>query len=116
MTPLIAGEDGGEIKPEAIHMHLANPVPKAVDDHAADDGLVPVQRVARARIIRKFRFVAFKEIINVVLEAFVTECRSVVPPFRRVVINHVEDHLDPGPMERLHHLAEFVENLQRILG
>jgi hypothetical protein len=42
-----------------------------------------------------------------VLDPFETKGRTEVVAFRRVVIDHVEDYLDTGTMEILHHLLEL---------
>ena len=36
--------------------------------------------------------------------------------FRRVVEHDIEDDLDAGPMQRLHHVAELVERAKAILA
>jgi predicted transcriptional regulator len=32
-----------------------------------------------------------------------------------MVVDHVEDHLDPGAVQRLDEIAEFVDRTQRVL-
>src|SRR5215469_7302607 len=41
----IPGQDCGEVEAEPVDMHLGNPVAQAVEDHAAHDRLIGVQRV-----------------------------------------------------------------------
>ena len=48
MTRRIARKDRCKVEPETIHVHLLNPVTKAVDDHAADDRMIGVQGIAGA--------------------------------------------------------------------
>jgi hypothetical protein len=48
---LVAREDRGEIEPEAVDVHLLDPVAQAVDDQPAHDRMVAVQRVARAAVV-----------------------------------------------------------------
>jgi hypothetical protein len=43
-----ACEDGGQVKPEAIHVVLIHPVAQAVHDQLAHSGVVAVERVATA--------------------------------------------------------------------
>src|SRR5262247_432637 len=48
ITRFVAVEDRGQIEPEAVHMHLFDPVPKTVQDHTANNGMIGVERVPRA--------------------------------------------------------------------
>src|SRR6267154_1407500 len=47
----VAGEDRRKVEPEAVDVHLLNPVAQAVHDHAADDRVIPIERIPAPREI-----------------------------------------------------------------
>ncbi len=112
MAGFVAGEDGGEIEPEAVHVHLSDPVAEAVEDQTTDDRLIGVQGVPGAGVVGISGPVFLQNVVGVVLESFKTEGRSPVIAFGRVVIHHVEDHLDARTVKGLHHVPEFIQNVQ----
>ena len=112
----IARKNGGEVEPEAIHVHLFDPVTQAVDDHAPDDGMVGVQRVAGAGEVVVARAVCFQNVVRGVVEAAEAQSGPVMIAFGCVVEDHVENHLDTCAVERLDHIPEFVDRTKRILA
>ena len=47
----IAREDRGEIEPEAVNMHLADPIAQAIDNHPANNGMIGVERVTTPAVV-----------------------------------------------------------------
>ena len=95
-------------------MHLRHPVAEAVDDHPAHDRLVRVERVAGAREVGVAGAVgAVEEVVLLVGEAAIGERRPAVAALGRVVVDHVEDDLEPRPVERLDEVAELVDRALR---
>ena len=109
---LVAREDRGEVEAKAVHVHAFDPVAQAVDDEPAHDRLIPVERVAGAAVIGVARRVVLQDVVRRVLEPPVAQRRAQVIALGRMVERHVEDDLDPGAMQRLHHVAELVERAE----
>ena len=95
-------------------MHLGDPVPQTVLDHPPHDRLVGVQRVAAPAVVVIPRSVVLEDVVDVVGQAPIAERRSVGSAFGGVIEDHVEDDFDARAMQRLHHVAEFVEHGQRL--
>ena len=104
-----AREHRGEIEPEAIHVHRLDPVAKAVHDHPPDDRLVGVERVARARVVGVAGAVVLEDVVGHVVEPAKAQRRPVVVAFGGVVEDDVENDLDARSMQRLDHVAKFVD-------
>ena len=77
--------------------------------------MVAVQRVAAAGEVVIAPFLV-QHVINGVVQAPKAECRPVLVALAGVVVNHVENHFDAGPVERLHHLLEFADLLAGLGG
>ena len=58
---------------------------------------VPVKS-SRSAVVRH------QPVIRVVIDPPKTQRRAEMIPFRRMVVNHVQDHLDAGRMKVAHHL------------
>ena len=110
----VARQDRRQVEPEPVDMHLGHPVAQAVLDHAADDRLVGVERVAAAGEVRVSRLVGLQDVVEVVRQAAVTERRTGVAPLGGVIEHDVENHLDAGAMQRLDHVPELVERAERV--
>ena len=97
-------------------MHLGDPVAQAVLNETADGRLVGVQRVAATGVVGVPGAIRVEDVIEVVGQAAIAGCRAVRAALGRVVVDHVEDHLDAGAMKGLDHVAELVEHGQRRLA
>ena len=97
-------------------MHLLDPITKAVHDHPADDGMIGVERISGAAVIGIARAIVIENIVSAVVQTTKTQRRPVMVTFRRVVEHNVEDHLDTCPVQRLDHVAEFVQRAERVLA
>ena len=65
----IASEDRSQIEAESVHVHLLDPIPKAVQDQAPNDGMVGIQRVSCPAVIGIARPVRLQKVVSVVVEA-----------------------------------------------
>ncbi len=79
-TGFVARQDRGEVEAEAIDMHLRDPVPQAVEDHAPHDRLIGVQRVAGAAVIGVVRAVLVEDVVHFIGEAAERERRPGLVP------------------------------------
>ena len=111
---LIARQDRREIEPESVHVHHLDPVPEAVHDHPADDGVVGVERVSTAGVVGVASAVVLQDIVRRVVQAPEAQRRPMVIALRGVIEHDVEDHLEARPVQRLHHVTELVDRTQRI--
>ena len=97
-------------------MHVGDPVPEAVEDHAAHDRLIGVQRVAGAAVIGVLRAVLVEDVVDLVRETAEAQGGPRGIPFGGVVVDDVEDHLDAGAVKRLDEVAELVDRAERVLA
>ena len=105
----VSVENRGEVEAEPIDMHLSDPVSQAVENQAAHDRVVGVQRVPGAAVIGVLRAVLVEDVVHIVGEAAEAEGRSRRISLGGVVVDDVEDHLDTGAVQRLDEIAEFVD-------
>jgi hypothetical protein len=97
-------------------MHLLDPIPEAVYDHPADDGLIGVQRISGAAVIGIARTILIENVISAVVQATETQSWAVMVTFGGVVEHNVENHLYTCPVQRLNHVAELVQRTERVLA
>src|SRR5208283_80816 len=112
----VPGQDRGEVEAEPIDVHMGDPVPCAVENHAAHDRLVGVQRVSGSTVIRVLSAVFFEDVIDFVCEAPEAERGPFAIPLRGMVVDNIEYHLDTGAVERLDEIAELVDGTERVLS
>ncbi len=111
----VAREHRCEVEPKAIHVHRLDPVAETVHDHPPDDRLVGVERVPRARVVGVAGAVVLEDVVGHVVEPAKAQRRPVVVALGGVVEDDVENDLDARSMQRLDHVAEFVDRPQGIL-
>ena len=97
-------------------MHLGDPVSQAVENHAAHDRLIGVQRVSGAAVIGVMRAVLVEDVVHLVGEAAEAEGGSRRISLGGVVVDDVEDHLDARAMQRLDEIAELVDRAEGVLA
>ena len=112
----VTREDRGEIEAEAVHMHLGDPVAEAVQNEAADDGMVGIEGVAGAAVVGVAGAVGVEDVVGVVLQAAEAERRSALVALGGVVEDNVEDDFQGRPVQRLNHVPELVERPERVLA
>ncbi len=106
-----AGQRRRQVEAEAVHAHLRHPVPQRVGDQAQYVRLDDVQRVAAARVVGVPAGVGLEAVVAAVVDALQGERRAQLAGLRRVVVDHVEDHLDAGRVQRPHHPPELADLL-----
>ena len=103
-----ARERGCKIEPEAIHVHLTDPVAEAVHDQLEAVRVTDIKGVAGARVVHVAPSVMGHEtVVGRVVDALERQHRTEIVALGRVVVDDVEDHLDVGCVEGLHHALEF---------
>src|SRR3954466_8221367 len=94
MTCRVACQYGGEIEPEAVHMHLRDPVPKAVHDHPAHNRVICIQRVSGAAVIGEARTILFKDVVRAVVDTPVAQRWATVVALGGVIEHNIENYFD----------------------
>ena len=109
----VAGEDGSEVEPEAIHVHLADPVAETVQNHPADNRVIGVESVAGAAVVGVAGSVRLQDVIGFVFNSAEAQPRPVLVAFGGVVEHDVQNHFQAGAMEGLYQVAKLVERSER---
>ena len=107
----LAGQAGREVEPEAVHMHLGHPVAQRVDDQLQHVRVPHVQRVPGAGGVEVVAPAVGKPVVRAVVDPFERQHRAEVIALRGVVVDDVEDDLDPGFMQGLHQVPELGDDL-----
>ena len=94
-------------------MHLRDPEAQAVDDEPAHHRGVGVEAVAGPAVVG-VAAAAVEQVVLLVGEPAEAEGRPVEAALGRVVVDDVEDDLEPGAVERLDEIAELVGGAERI--
>src|SRR5262245_61741694 len=95
----VAVEERGQIEPEAGHTQLFYQVPKTVQYHTANNGMIGVERVPRAAVVGEPRAVLLEDIVGVVLQPAETQSGPAVVAFAGVIEDNVENDLDARPVQ-----------------
>ena len=105
-----AGEDGALVEPEAVDVHLLDPVLEAFEDHLLDDRMVAVDGVAAARVVDVVHLVGGPQVVvDGIVETLEADDRALMVALAGVVEDDVEDDLDALPVKRLDHVSELVD-------
>ena len=105
----LAGEGGREVEPEAVDVHLGDPVPQRVHDQLKGVRVAHVQRVAGARVVHVVPLVVFDEaVVGGVVDAAHRQRGAHVVALGRVVVDDVEDHLDARVVQVADHRLELL--------
>src|SRR5215471_19925794 len=97
-------------------MHLFDPIPQAVQDHPANNRMIRVKRVSSAAVVCIARAILFENVVGGVVQTAKTQSRSVMIVFSSMIKHNVKDDLDTGAVQRLNHVAEFVQWSQCVLA
>src|SRR3954452_20534873 len=95
MTEGVACQYRGEIESEAVHVHLLDPVPKTVQDHAAHNWVICIQRVPGAAVIGVPGTILLKDVVGAVIYSAVTQCWTAVVALGSVIEHDIENDFDP---------------------
>ena len=99
-------------KPEAIDVHLFDPVAETIDDHAADDGMIGVKRVAAAAVVGVLGAASFEDVVGRVVDAAKGKGGTAVVALGGVIEDDVENDFNAGAMKCLYHVAKFVDGTE----
>ncbi|CCJ78250.1 hypothetical protein BN135_3314 [Cronobacter muytjensii 530] len=103
----LAPEDSAEIEAKTVDMHRFRPVTQGIHHHLQHARMRSVHRVAGTGIVDVVTvLIRHGTVVREVVDAFKRERRAKLVPFRGVVVDHIQDHLDTGVMVGAHHIAE----------
>ncbi len=110
-----AGERRRQIEAETVDVHLQHPVAQRVHDQLQHLRVRHIERVAGAGVVHVVaRLVADQAVVGGVVDPAERQGRAEVVALGRVVVDDVEDDLDPCAVKRLDHLLEFADLPARI--
>ena len=93
----LARERRGEVEAEAVDVALDHEVAERVHDQPQHRRVHRVERVAGARVVHvEARVAGDRAVVGEVVDPLEGEHRPEVVALRGVVVDDVEDHLDPG--------------------
>ena len=113
----LARERRGEVEAEPVDAALEHEVAQRVHDQPQHRRMGRVERVARPGEVHvEAAVVGDEPVVARVVDALEREHRAEVVALGGVVVDDVEDHLDPGAVERLHHPLELAHLLAARAG
>jgi hypothetical protein len=105
---VVAAEDGRQVEAEAVHVHLAGPVAQRVGDQLQHARVAQVEGVAGAGIVDvEALVVGHQAVVRGVVDAAHRQGRAAFVALGGVVVDHVEDHFQPGVVQVRDHLLEL---------
>ena len=111
------GQDGSQVEAESVDVHVGDPVAEAVGDQPHGTRMQDVEAVAGARVVDVVPGVFRGEpVVDGIVDAPERQRGSEMVPLAGVVVDHVEDDFDPGPVQRPHHRLELVDLLAETAG
>ncbi len=104
----------GQIEPESVDVHIGDPVAQRVHDELEDMRMTDPHAVAGAGVVHVVaRIVLYQPIVGGIVDSAEAEHGTHVVPLGRVIVHHVQDHLDAGIVQVLHHQLELLDLLPR---
>ena len=104
-------ERDAEVEAEAVDVELVHPVAQRIHDQLDHARMRRVDRVAAAGVVDAVaRVVGHQAVVARVVDAAKRQRRAALALLARVVVDHVEDHLDAGgvePFDGIPHLVQF---------
>ncbi len=110
----LPGQGGREIEAEAVDMHLGDPVPQRVHDQLKDVRGPHEQGVPGARGVHVVAAVVGEAVVGEVVQAPEGQRRAQMAALGGVVVDDVQDHLDPGLVQRLDRRLELQDLLAAV--
>ncbi len=105
---VLSREGGGQVEAEPVDVHVGDPVPQRVHDQPQAGVVVDVVGVARAGRVQVPRRVGrINPVVGVVVDPAEAQGRAELVTLGCVVVDHVEDHLDPRGVQGQDHLLEL---------
>src|SRR6185503_7846576 len=104
----LAREDRPEVEPEAVHVHLQRPVAQAVRYELDDARMAEIERVTGPGVVDVVALLVWKQsVMRGVVDSSEAQRGAALVPFRGVVVDDIENHLDSGIVEARDHFLEL---------
>ena len=104
-----AREAGREVEAKAVHVHLLHPVAQRVHHQAQRLRKIQIHGVAAAGVIDVVGAVVLQAVVGRVVDPAEAQRGARFAALGGVVEHHVDDHLQPGGVQRGDHPAELVD-------
>ena len=105
----LAGQRRGQVEPEAVDVHLGDPVAQRVHDQLQRVRVADVEAVAGAGVVHVVALVVVDQpVVGGVVDAAHRQRRAHVVALGGVVVDDVEDDLDAGLVQGPHHRLELL--------
>ena len=105
----LARQDGGKIEAEAVDAHVVGPVAQAVHHHLQHAAVAEIHGVAGASVVDVMPRVGGQPVIGGVVDALEGQGGTKLVALGGVVVDDIEDQLEPGIVQMRHHLLELGE-------
>ena len=105
----IPTQRGGQVEAEAVHLQVVRPVPERVEDEPLGGGRRGIHGVAASGHI-DVGTVGGLAVVVLVVDAAQARGGTAEALLRRVVVDHIEDHLEPGFVQQLDHALELAQH------
>ena len=111
----LARKDRPQIEAESVDPRFGHPIAQTVRDHLDDARVAEVERVAGAGIVDvETRLVRHQPIVGLIVDPFERQRRAALVALRRVIVDDVEDHLEPAVVKPRDHLLEFAQRVGHV--
>ena len=110
---VFAGEARAQIEAETVDMHLQCPVTQRVHDQLQHPRMIEVHCVAGAGHVVIKSPVGFQTVIGSVVDAAKRQCRAELVALTAVVVDDIENDLDPGIVQALYRCLEAGDRWRR---
>src|SRR5437764_15041127 len=105
---VIAREDGREIETKTIDMHVHHPIAQAVHHQLKDARVKQIKSVTRpSEIDIKARVLRMYAVVREVVDPAEAKRRTEMISFSRMIVDHVQNHLDACCMQLADHRFEL---------
>ncbi len=106
----LSGQGGRKIESKPIHVHLPHPIPQAIHDELKCSWMPYVQGVATACVVHIVaRVIGDQAVIGGVVDPAKRQRGPQVIALSRMVVYHIEDHLDPCAVQSFYHGLKFID-------
>ena len=107
---LLAGQGRRQVEAEPVDMHFLDPVAKRIHDQLQDPLAMEVQAVpASGEIVVEARIIAPQLVVGRIVDTAKAEGRPHLVPLGGMVVDDVQDDLDPRLVQNLDHGLELAE-------
>ncbi len=107
----LAGQRARQIEAKPVDVHVPDPVPQAVHDQLQDPRIAHVERIAAAGEVHVVpRILGREPVVRGVVDAAKRQRGPQVVALGRVVVDHVQNHLDAGRVQVADHGLELADH------